>query len=144
MQNTVVRALLIMVLVLADAATGSAADTLFTPPLIGGPTAAGTTSLLLCYVVNTAPGAQAVSISILSLSGANLTSPATNVLAAGTGTFTQASALSAGAAVQGYCKVTGDGPPRSLLVSLCNSTRVGTTDNCVAAVAGQSQGSGGF
>jgi hypothetical protein len=132
--------------VLGHAGVGVAADTIFTPPLVGGSATKDPSSLLACYVVNTASTAQTVSISILSLSGTDISAnPVTNgVLPAGAGTGVQSSERNIVGVIVGYCKVTGDGPPRSLLVSLCNSTRVGATDNCVAVVIGQSQGSGGF
>lgn len=133
-------------LVLSQAVTASAADTIFTPPLLGGSSSPASTTILLCYVVNVGTSSQRVSVNIVNLSGVDITqNPVTNFsLPPGTGTGAFASQPNSVGVSLGYCKVTGDGPPKTLLVSLCNSARVGATDNCIATVVGQSQGSGGF
>jgi hypothetical protein len=139
-------ALVILLTTLAWPAMAWAADTIITPPLLGGSPTPGSPNLLLCYAVNTASNTQHISVSIVDLSGQDITqNPVTNSpLAPGTGTGAQASKANVVGVIVGYCKVTGDGPPKTLLVTLCNSARVGATDNCVATVVGQSQGSGGF
>lgn len=148
MRNVYFTTLVIVVLSLGPATIVRAADTIYTPVMTGGGTGAGTVAILRCHVLNTASTTQNVSVNIFSFNGSNITqNPVSNSpLPPGTATVAQAPPPpgSTTGVVVGYCKVTGDGPPRSVLVSLCNSNRVGATDNCVAAVVGQSQGSGGF